>query len=141
MYIYYETTDGKNSDAERKIVRDLRNVIWIADANGKTQKYSLNTPQKKVMPKKKSVPKKTVQNKPKMCDEAATLPKCWVNVLNLSEAEIQKEIAKVKRDGMVRDLEAKVREISRKNRYYLNNMFLYKKFDYISIISVYSLQW
>lgn len=112
-------------DKSRFILKDLRNVILVADENGQVTRYipqpdpvlpqpviapPVNAPPAQAPPPKKQKAKKSLtqpSSTPK-CDEmAAKMPSCKVSLLNLSMADITAINVELAQNAKIRSIEKK----------------------------------
>lgn len=100
----------------KRIVRETRNVVWVADENGIEKKYRLESP---MVPRKKrglknmAKPKpKPKMNKKKYEILAAKLPQCKVVVHNMTSDEIEAQQAKQQREYKINAIVQKIKTLS-----------------------------
>lgn len=97
----------------------MRNVIMVADQDGRITKYvPMPTPTPKSASKAKKVDKNASQPVPKLtpkCDEkAAQMPPCVVSLINLSKADIDAINASFERNKKIRSIQEKIKTLPRK---------------------------
>lgn len=90
-------------DKSRYIVKEMRNVIMVADQDGRITKY---------VPMSIKMFHSQCQCR---CDEkAAKMPPCEVFLINLSKADIDGINAKLQRSKKIRSIQDKIKTLSRK---------------------------
>lgn len=90
------------------IIRKTRHCIFVQEDDGKVQKYQRvekQPPNRSPAPqtKRKAKPKQKAKNV-SVLEKADMLPKCEIVLKNLSKTEIDEITAKLKRDGLIRDI-------------------------------------
>lgn len=96
----------------------MRNSIFIEETDGSTARYE-RTPIAKTKPAPKKSGKKnaTVQKISKCEQMAKELPPCKVIATRMTPEDAMAKIAEIERNGMVRKLEEKIRDLP--SMYYL----------------------
>lgn len=102
----------RSSRVCRKVVKQTRNTVFMADENGDILQYQLVKPKPNTKPKK--VPKRK-ESRQAIDELVSTMPKCSVVLKSLSQADIDAIVAKIEREGQIRTIEEKMKNLARKN--------------------------
>lgn len=101
-----------------RIVKKIRNAVWIADENGNVTKFVAHaTPLPKptvarATPRRIPAP---TNNTHKIEQLVSSMPKCTVALENMSLAAIEKKVAQLERNRRIRIIENKMKNLSCKN--------------------------
>lgn len=107
----------ENEVVEPQIVRAMKNVLLVADSNGKVQKYQrveTPKPKKKANRVAKHVAKRSPKQKKKVSFSgqiAAMTNPCTVAIDRLSKAEIDSKVAQLDKEAKIRSIKEHIKSL------------------------------